>query len=235
MADPLETVATPDRKCGREQLPVLCDPPPRGGAITDHEEAGHGHAGPAAFACDLRGEPRLAIDSDHRATRLWYGRLHLVDGHNVHDRMPREHIDRPALPELRERDLHRDVPAGGAIELDELVDDGGMFLVDQSIQALATPTKVESELAVDSSRCSRQVVMRDPSDLAQFDPADDAPRQAAPSGEVELAPAPTLSERPDRSAEPESVHRFMMVGSAYLALTADCAAPTGRKNDVLRP
>jgi hypothetical protein len=77
--------------------------------------------------------------------------------------------------------------------------------------------------------------MRDPSDLAQFDPADDAARQAAPSGEIELAPAPTLAERPDRPAEPESVHRFMMVASAYLALTNACLAPSGRTNDVLRP
>jgi len=235
MADPLETVATPDRESRRKQPFVFANTPPRRGAVTDHEESGHGDAGPAAFACDLRSEPRLAIDSDPGATRLGYGGLHLVDGHDVHDRMPREHIDRPALPEFRERDLHRDLPASGAIELDELVDNGGMLLVDQSIQALAPPTEVESELAVDSSRCSHEVVMRDPSDLAQFNPADDAAREATPSGEVELAPATTLSERPDRSAEPESVHRFMMVGSAYLVLTTACLAPTGRTNDVLRP
>jgi len=166
MADPLETVATPDRESRRKQPFVFANTPPRRGAVTDHEESGHGDAGPAAFACDLRSEPRLAIDSDHGATRLGYGGLHLVDGHDVHDRMPREHIDRPALPEFRERDLHRDLPASGAIELDELVDNGGMLLVDQSIQALAPPTEVESELAVDSSRCSHEVVMRDPSDLA---------------------------------------------------------------------
>jgi hypothetical protein len=149
--------------------------------------------------------------------------------------MPSEHVDRPALPEFRERDLYRDLPAGGTIELDELVDDGGVLLVDQSIQALTSPTEVESELAVDGSRCSHEVVKRDPSDLAQFDPADDAARQAAPAGEVELAPATTLSKRPDRSAEPESVHRFIMVRTAYLALTATYLVLTGRTNDVLRP
>lgn len=235
MADPLETLATRDRESRRKQPFVLGNASPRGRAITDHEESSHGHAGPAAFTCDLRSQSRLAIDSDHGATGLWHGGLHLVDGHDIHDRMPREYVDRPALPEFRERDLHRDLPAGGSVELDELVDDGGMLLVDQSIQALAPPTEVESELAVDSSCGSHEVVMRDPSDLAQFDAADDAARQAAPAGEVELAPAPMLSERPDRSAEPESVHRFIMVGSAYLALTTDCVVPTGRTNDVLRP
>ena len=93
-----------------------------------------------------------------------------------------------------------------------------MLLVDEPIESLAPPPEVERELAVDGVCGGDQVVEGNPPDLAQLDPADHAASEAAPFGEVDLAPAASLTERADGSTEPESIHRAIMVDAAYPAL-----------------
>ena len=94
-----------------------------------------------------------------------------------------------------------------------------MLLVDQAIERLASPAEVQLELAVERPRHVIEVAERDPVHLSQLDPADDAPRQAASFGEVDLAPSPSMTERPDGSSEPKRVHRGMVVGDDHPRIT----------------
>ncbi|HSL33298.1 MAG TPA: hypothetical protein VK871_06585 [Candidatus Limnocylindrales bacterium] len=94
-----------------------------------------------------------------------------------------------------------------------------MLLVDQPIERFASPAEVQLELAVERPRHVIEVAKGDPIHLSQFDPSDDAPRQAASFGEVDLAPSPSMTERLDGSSEAKRIHGGMVVGDDHQRLT----------------
>ena len=115
-----------------------------------------------------------------------------------------------ALAEDRERDLDVDVPVVVVEQADDLVYDGCVTLVDQTIERSATPPNAEIKLRVKSRHHVFQVVVRDPTELALLDPPDNASRHAGPLSEVDLSPAATQAKCPNGAPDPEAIHQLMI-------------------------
>ncbi len=121
------------------------DPTPRSRRISDHQQPRDASAIPSPGTCDLGRQPSLAIDPGKRRLRVGYDRLDLRHEDDARCRVEPKHVDRPALTPDGERHLDVGDPPRGTESDDQLVDESGMRLVEQPVQAFAVPPKANVE------------------------------------------------------------------------------------------
>ena len=121
--------------------------------------------------------------------------------------MPREQVDGASLAEQGERDLGTDVPASRSERGCDLLDEGGVSLVEEAIQEAAAPLKVNHQSAIEGSDDSPKGCQADQLDPTALDPRDDRLGNPCSLGEVQLAPPEAAPEGSNCQAEASIVHR----------------------------
>ena len=118
---------------------MILDSTPRGPVLANDQETSDRDRVPATLPCDLHRQPLLAIQRDQGRLNVGHHGLHLDDQDDPSSLVECEDVDRAALPVDAERDLRRDEPAICAQSPDDLLDDGCVVGVQQSIKGLAIP------------------------------------------------------------------------------------------------
>jgi len=140
----------------RKRRVVCCSQPgnasPRRGRRADHEQPADVADVPSTAHNHLAGESRLAIQPVKGGLRVGDDRLDLDDEQGAEERVEREDIDRPTLAPDRERDLDVNDPPKASEKLHERIDQPGMCLVDQAVESLASPSKVEVHVRAERGR-----------------------------------------------------------------------------------
>ena len=163
------------------------------------------HVPPAAPDHVAR-ESGFAIQTVKGRLRVRDDRLDLDDEQGAEQWMEGEDVDRPALAPDRERDLDLNNPTKAPKESHEGIDQGRMRLVHQSVEALASPSKVEVDVRAKSSRRLDERAHRDTIELAPIDRSDQGTREAGTDGHVPLAALESDPQRAELASESEGIH-----------------------------
>jgi hypothetical protein len=133
--------------------------------------------------------------------------------------MPAEHVDRATLPEHVERDFERGPPTFARKESDDPLNNRGMRLVEEKIEALASPANPNVEIGAerrtdpfDSSHVRR-------SRFASPDLGHERSRNTSSIREIDLPPPESNPNDPDGPTESRWVeHQRMVVSADYRRL-----------------
>lgn len=120
--------------------------------------------------------------------------------------MPSEHINGAAISVVVERDLDRGLPTQALQLANDVVDQRGVCLVEQSIETLTAPPDSEVDVRAERVAHPIEVVEIDVPDQAALHLRDERSRQMASSREIDLAPPESDANRANRASDAERVH-----------------------------
>ncbi len=106
---------------------------------------------------DLGCQARLAVDASEGGLRIRHDRFDLGDEHDPGRRVEPEDVDRTAFATNRERNFDFGDPACGLEPLDKCLDEVGMGLIEESIQASPFQRSLRSRVASSASATRRNV------------------------------------------------------------------------------
>jgi hypothetical protein len=194
------------------------DATPRRSALGDHEQSRDAVRIPAAFARDERTNSCLPIETEDHGLDVRDDGLHLDDGDRSGRSVPGKNVNRAALTVDRKRSLDGRLPTSGSQKGHDSVDDDGMRLVEEPIERLAAPTKVE--LKVRSQRCRESVERpeRNSADPAVLNRAHERVGKPDPPGDIGLPKVLAAAEGADAAAEPDRIHAAIMSGHTSLGM-----------------
>ena len=161
---------------------------------------------PTAADDHIGGKSRFAIQPVKRGLRVGDDRLDLDDEQCAEEWVKRKDVDRPTLAPDRERDLDVNDPPKASEKLHERIDQPGMCLVDQAVESLASPSKVEVNVRAECGCHPQERANCDTIKLASIDGRHQRTRDAGPRRDVLLASILTDPERPKLPAKSESIH-----------------------------
>jgi hypothetical protein len=135
-----------------------------------------------------------------------YG-LDLDDEHEPRRRVPGKEIDRSSLTAYPEPDLGRDLPSRGTKDCRDDFDESSVVGIDQAVEGFAIPA--EAEVGPGAKRACNSIGLGqgDVPRLPCLDADDNRSADTRRIGQVLLTPAPSMSERPNSTSEPDEVHR----------------------------
>ena len=152
LPQPLANGSATDWKSGSIRLPECVDPPARRRRVADHQQASDSATRPPTRPRDIGSKSCLAIDAAEGGLRVRDDRFDLGDQNDPRRPVISEHVDRATFPADRERHLDIGLPAVASKAPDELLDEAGVRLVEQSIQTFAIPPKTDLQGRVECLR-----------------------------------------------------------------------------------
>jgi hypothetical protein len=164
---PGETRSTVHRKRGTECLGVAPDSISCRRRVRDDQTPGDTATRPASLSGNPRREPALSIERHHRSIRVADRGLDLDHREPASSRVTTDDVDRSTLTVDRERYLDLRLPARHPEQPDSSGDRHRMLLIDQPVEAFATPAKVQLEASAQRIANGHEVRPGDPLDLAR--------------------------------------------------------------------
>ena len=120
--------------------------------------------------------------------------------------MPGEHVDRAALAIDREADLRDGLPAVVAKDLDNRLDQGRMFRIEQAVGSFATPADLWVKASPQGCEDPLERPKGYPVCATALDPGDQRLGHPGAAGEINLPPPPSDPQRPEHASDPNEVH-----------------------------
>ena len=174
---------------------------------------------PATDRDHLAGEARFAIQPMKRCLGVGDDRLDLHGQQRAERRMERHDVDRTTFTPDGERDLDIDDPAGASKQPYEAINEGGVGVIDQSIETLASPPEVEVDVRSERRSDVHERGDRHPVELAPIDGRDQRARDAGLRGDVLLAALLADPQGPEVPPESKSIHAAIVTPSGLPPLT----------------
>jgi len=214
---PRHLAAAARKHCPKHGLvPVNC--PPCRVRVGKNEHPSNGHRVPPEPlpAHDSADEPHLLVCLPAERLHRCQFRLHLLD----HDRPGRtvgtEHIDRSPLPIDRVGGLDDHVPSQSGQATDGRRHQGRAALVEQPIEAAATPEHDALETGVERGKDPPQLVN---ADLRRVAPLDERLWYASRLRQILLPPPPSAAQFAQDPSDPRIVHPTIIDRRDYSRLT----------------
>jgi hypothetical protein len=168
-----------------------------------------------------------------RGLRVWHNRFDLDHEKAGSRRVPRQDVDRAALAPDRERNLDRDLPACIAKERNGGIDESGVGLVEEAVEAFAVPSKPHVNLRPKGRGDSAQDANRNLVDQTALYLRDHAAGDIGDLADILLSKALANAKRPKAATE-NDIHRAESAkkgsSAGARALHADFALPLPANN-----
>jgi hypothetical protein len=132
--------------------------------------------------------------------------------------VPAQHVDRSAIAELVEGHLNGDFPSGGPQLGDHAIDEHGVRLIEEAVEAFSSPPHANIEIGAKGMADELELRHVGVPGKPELDVGDERPRHARRGSEVCLAPSEANADRPHRPADTEAVHRNTLGPGAYRSL-----------------
>jgi hypothetical protein len=139
-------------------------------------------------------------------------------------------VDDSSLPEVVERDLRPDEPAGRDQPAGDRIRHGRMPARQQPSEVAAAPAGLEDEADFENRRDPAERCERAGIEVSSLDLREGAPRDVRPSCHILLAPAPANSDLTKHPAEGDALHPVTMARPAYRPLIG--RRRDGRKQNI---
>jgi hypothetical protein len=191
------------RTVGRDEAR---DPQSGGRGLPNDEQPANTPTLPASLLGQLRRQAGLAVEPVEHRLRVRNNGLDLDHEQARRGRVPRQNVDRAALAQDRERHLDRDIPASFAEQYHRRVDESGVRLIEQPIEAFAAPAQLQIEARTQCTCDSAQDPERNDRNLAALDLRNHPSRYVGQTSEILLSEAASNAKRPKTSAE-NDIHR----------------------------